>query len=65
MKYSKIFQYAYLVFAVLFIYDGITKWSSGASNSAYVSFGLAALAIFMYFFRRKFAKKYDNTNNSK
>ncbi|WP_308992910.1 hypothetical protein QLS71_010405 [Mariniflexile litorale] len=64
MKYSKIFQYAYLVFAALFIYDGIGKWNHG-TNSAYVSFGLAALAIFMYFFRRKFAKKYDNTNNSK
>ncbi|MDO7171983.1 LPXTG cell wall anchor domain-containing protein [Mariniflexile sp. AS56] len=65
MKYSKIFQYAYIVFAVLFIYDGVTKWNVGESNSAYVSFGLAALAVFMYFFRRKFAKKYDNTNNSK
>lgn len=64
MKYSKIFQYAYLVFAILFIYDGITKWKNGI-NGAYLSFGLAALAIFMYFFRRKFAKKYDNTNNSK
>jgi LPXTG-motif cell wall-anchored protein len=64
MKYSKIFQYAYLVFAVLFIYDGITKWNDD-TNGAYVSLGLAALAIFMYFFRRKFAKKYDNTNNSK
>lgn len=63
MKYSKIFQYAYLVFAVLFIYDAVTKWNDG-SNGAYVSLGLAALAIFMYFFRRKFAKKYDNNNNS-
>ncbi|MFG6686252.1 hypothetical protein ACGK9U_06705 [Mariniflexile sp. HNIBRBA6329] len=63
MKYSKIFQYAYLVFAVLFIYDGIAKLNDG-TNSAYVSFGLAALAVFMYFFRRKFAKKYDNKNNS-
>ncbi|CAH8288599.1 hypothetical protein EV196_10411 [Mariniflexile fucanivorans] len=64
MKYSKIFQYAYLVFAILFIYDGITKWNDG-TNGAYISLGLAALAIFMYFFRRKFAKKYDKTNNSK
>ncbi|MEN3325013.1 hypothetical protein VP395_14840 [Mariniflexile soesokkakense] len=64
MKYSKIFQYAYLVFAALFIYDGVTKWNDG-TNSAYVSLGLAALAVFMYFFRRKFAKRYDNTNKSK
>ncbi len=64
MKYSKVFQYAYLAFAVLFIYDAITKWDDG-SNGTYVSLGLAVLAIFMYFFRRKFAKKYDNNNNSK
>ena len=50
MKYSKIFQYAYIVFAVLFIYDGIAKWGNG-TNGAYISLGLAALAIFMYFFR--------------
>lgn len=64
MKFSKIFQYAYLVFAVLFIYDGVTKWNDG-TNSSYISLGLAALAIFMYFFRSRFSKKFDNTNNSK
>ncbi|WP_027137205.1 hypothetical protein [Gaetbulibacter saemankumensis] len=63
MKYSKIFQYAYLVFAALFLYDGISKLSDG-THGAYVSFGLAALAVFMYFFRRKFRKKYDNKDNS-
>lgn len=62
MKYSKIFQYAYLVFAVLFIYDGITKWNLEDTNAAYISLGLGALAIFMYFFRSKFAKKFDNRN---
>ncbi|MDG1730601.1 MAG: hypothetical protein P8K68_01375 [Algibacter sp.] len=64
MKYSKIFQYAYIVFAVLFIYDGISKWGNG-TNSAYISLGLAALAIFMYFFRRKFSKKYGDKDRSK
>ncbi|WOD44396.1 hypothetical protein [Hwangdonia lutea] len=64
MKYSKIFQYAYLVFAVLFIYDGILKWGDG-TNGAYISFALAALAVFIFFFRRKFAKKIEKSNNSK
>ncbi|MFI1770454.1 hypothetical protein [Thalassobellus citreus] len=59
MKYSKIFQYAYLVFAALFIYDGVSKWGDG-TNGAYISFGLAALAIFMYFFRQKFRRKYQD-----
>lgn len=64
MKYSKIFQYAYLVFAVLFIYDGISKWGDG-TNRAYVALALGALAIFMYFFRQKLRKKYENKDNSK
>lgn len=64
MKYSKIFQYAYLVFAALFIYDGISKWKH-ATNDAYVSLALGALAVFIFFFRRKFAKKIENKNNSK
>ena len=63
MKYSKIFQYAYLVFAVLFIYDGVSMRNDG-TNSAYISLGLAALAIFMYFFRKKFNKKFENKDNS-
>ena len=63
MKYSKIFQYAYLAFAVLFLFDGITKLKDGIAG-AYLSLGLAALAIFMYFFRRKFSKKYNNNDKS-
>ena len=64
MKYSKIFQYAYLVFAALFLYDGVSKWGNGTSG-AYISLGLAALAVFMYFFRSKFNKKFDNKDDSK
>jgi len=64
MKFSNIFQYAYIVFAVLFIYDGISKWGDG-TNGAYISFGLAALAIFIYFFRKKFSRKFENRGNSK
>lgn len=62
MKFSKFFQYAYLVFAALFLYDGLVNWGK---SKAYVSIALAALAVFMFFFRRRFAKKFDNKNNSK
>lgn len=62
MQFSKIFQYAYLVFAALFIYDGVSKWGNG-TNGSYISLGLAGLAIFMYFFRQRFNKKFKQTNN--
>ena len=60
---AKFFQYAYLIFAVLFIYDGISKWGND-TNGSYISLGLAALAIFMFFFRQRFRKKYDNKEQS-
>lgn len=63
MKYSKIFQYAYLVFAALFTYDAIAKYIN-ADEIAYPSILLAALAVFMFFFRSRFSKKFENKGNS-
>ncbi|MFD2726940.1 hypothetical protein [Hyunsoonleella rubra] len=59
MKYTKFFQYAYLIFAILFLYDAISKYSDNG-EIAYASILLAATAIFMFFFRRRFNKKFDN-----
>ncbi|WP_242117621.1 hypothetical protein [Aestuariivivens sediminicola] len=59
MKYSKFFQYAYLVFAILFAYDAIVKYAN-ENAVAYTSILLAATAVFMFFFRRRFAKKMEN-----
>ena len=63
MKAVKLFQYAYLFFAVLFIYDAISNWSTDRSR-AYISLGFTGLAIFMYFFRKKFNKKFEDKNNA-
>jgi len=62
MKVFKIFQYAYLVFAVLFLYDAITNWGE---TRAYTSLLFFALAVFMFFFRKKFNKKFDNQDTKK
>ncbi|WP_264536023.1 hypothetical protein [Flavobacterium sp. N1736] len=61
MNYLKYTQYVYILFAVFFIYDGITKLNEGNDNST-LSFIIAGLAIFMFFFRRKFARKFDDRN---
>lgn len=57
MTYLKLIQYLYLVFAAVFIYDGIAKIQKGESYA--LSFIVAAVAIAMFFFRRHFYKKYQ------
>ena len=59
MKLLQFLQYAYLIFAVLFLYDAIAKWNV-EGESPYLSLGLAALAIFMFFFRKKFRKRFED-----
>ena len=63
-NYIKYFQYFYLLIAILFIYDAVSKFLN--SESYWVSILLAAIAIFMFYFKRKFAKKYEEqTKNQK
>jgi uncharacterized membrane protein len=59
MKLLGLLQYAYLIFAVLFLYDAINKWNNG-SNDSYLSLFFVALAIFMFFFRKKFRKRFED-----
>lgn len=62
MQFSKFFHYVYLIFAALFLYEGIINWGS---TKAYIPFLLAGLAVFIFLFRRKFSKKYNSKNDSK
>ena len=59
MKLLKVLQYAYLFFLVLFLYDAVTNWNIDRSR-AYMSLFFAALALFMYFFRKKFRKRFED-----
>lgn len=59
MKLLKVLQYAYLVFGALFLFDAISKWSSDR-NKAYISLVFAALAVSMFFFRKKYAKRFSD-----
>ena len=62
----KFFEYAYLIIAIVFIVEGVLKWNS-ERDKAYFFFGFSILAIFMYFFKKKFRKKIAlrNTNQKK
>jgi hypothetical protein len=61
MKLIQFFQYVYLVFVVLFSYDAVTKWAT-ERNRAYMSLFFAVLSLFMFFFRKRFRKKFEDRN---
>ena len=62
MKLLGFFQYVYLVFAVLFLYDAYAQWTGGNGTRALMSFLLAALAVFIFFFRKRFRKRFEDKN---
>ncbi|RZJ72631.1 MAG: hypothetical protein EOO45_10760 [Flavobacterium sp.] len=58
--YFKIVPYVFLLFAALFIVEGIVRLNEG--ENAVISFLIAGAGVFMFFFRRKFYKKFDKSN---
>ncbi|WP_208103144.1 hypothetical protein [Flavobacterium ichthyis] len=54
----KYIPYFYLLAAILFAVDGFTNLNS-QERTPWLSFFFAALALFMFFFRRSYAKKFD------
>jgi uncharacterized membrane protein YuzA (DUF378 family) len=60
-KFFKYFEYAYLIFATVFIITGIIELSKNA-NQAYMLFGMAAVAVFMFFFKRRFRRRFEERN---
>ena len=63
-KYYKFFEYAYLVIAIVFIVETVLNWNT-EPQKAYIFLAFSALAVFMYFFRKKFRKKFENHNQQK
>jgi hypothetical protein len=59
MKLLNILQYSYLVFAILFLFDAYAKWGDDR-NRAFISIFFALLAVFMFFFRKKFRKRFQD-----
>jgi hypothetical protein len=62
MGYLKYTQYVYLIFALFFINDAFEK-RNDTENGPWLSLMVAGAAIFMFFFRRKFAKKAEGRKN--
>ena len=64
MKYLKYTQYVYLFAAVFFVYKAISVWCA-ETDEHFLFLAIALVSVFMFFFRRKFAKKFEARNNSK
>jgi hypothetical protein len=63
MKYLKFTSYAYLAVALFSLYDGIMKWDDQAQGP-WLSFGIAAVCVFMFFFRAKYSKRFEDRNSN-
>ncbi|WP_010135297.1 hypothetical protein [Ochrovirga pacifica] len=55
-KFSKIIAWAYLVVGIVFIIEVFVNWNIDRQKS-WVSLLMAALAIFMFFFKRRYRNK--------
>lgn len=58
-KISRIFEFGYLIVAIVFLVETFLNWNL-ERNRAYMMLLFSALAVFMYFFRKRFRKKMDN-----
>lgn len=59
----KIFEYGYLIIAIVFIAETVLKWNEDRER-AYLLAGFSILAIFMYFFRRRFRQRREKPNKN-
>lgn len=63
-KLTNLFQAAYLGFAALFIYQAIANWDLDR-NKSYLFLGGAVIAVFKFFFNRKYRKRFEDHYNEK
>jgi uncharacterized membrane protein YuzA (DUF378 family) len=61
MNYLKITKYIYLIVGFVMVYDAITNWNN--EPKPWLSVILAGLAFFTFFFRSRFAKKFEDREN--
>lgn len=60
-KIQKIFEYGYLLVAIVFIVEIVLNWNDNRER-AYMFLIFSGLAVFMYFFKKRFRKKLENRN---
>ena len=63
-KYFKFFEIAYLIIAVVFAVETVLRWNTDRPK-AYIFLIFDVLAVFMYFFRKKYRKRFENQDRKK
>ena len=62
MNYLKFTQYAYLIAGILVAIESYNQFQAGNNDKAIIMGIFTIVAIFMFFFRRNFAKKFAERN---
>ncbi len=57
-RYYKFIEIGYLIISIVFLYEGITRFNS-EREKAYIFLAFAGLAIFTYFFKKRFRKRFE------
>ena len=63
IKFWKFFEYGYLLIAIVFVVEGVIRWNTDRER-AYLFLVFSAVAIFMYFFKKRFRKKFEARNKN-
>ena len=62
-KIWKIFEYGYIIVAIVFIVETFLNWNTNRER-AYLLLFFAVISIFMYFFKKRFRKRLESRNKS-
>jgi positive regulator of sigma E activity len=58
MNLLKYTPYAYLIVAILLAVESFNQFKAGSTGNCVIMGVLSLLAVFMFFFRRNYAKKF-------
>ncbi len=64
LKLYKFFEYIYLAFALFFIVEAVRIFSTDSKRGILFIF-MAIMAVFMFFFKKRFRKKRFENQNKK
>ncbi|RPD96661.1 hypothetical protein EGM88_09885 [Aureibaculum marinum] len=63
-KLKLFFEFGYLIIGIVLLVDGIYRFNQpGERNNSYFLIAFSVLAVFMFFFKRHFRRKFEARNS--